>query len=339
MNIEELTNASGISGSEGYVKKIIREEIEKYTDQIYTDRMGNLIAVKNQDADSAHIALSAHMDEVGLYMKSIDSDGFLKFAPFGIDPRVLVSKTIYIGRNAVPGIIGVKPIHLQNPADRVNAFSLDSMFIDIGATSKEDAEKYVSIGDYAVFESSYREFGSSKIKAKALDDRVGCMAIIEILKKDLPCKITAVFCTQEEIGTRGSAAVASALNADLVINIEGTVCADTSGVDEKDHVTTQGMGPAISLMDTGSIYLRKVVKAAVKVASENGIPYQYRRSGAGGTDGKNYHQSTTGTPVLGISVPCRYIHSPVSVMDKGDYANLLRLAEACVKYFSKNGIN
>ena len=331
MLLKKLTEACGLPGFEDEVRNIIKEELTGYADSIKVDRMGNLIAVKNPEAKGPHIALSAHMDEVGLCVKYIDKNGGIKFASWGVDARLLPSMRVLVGHKKITGVIGMKPIHRQTEKDREKVVSIDKLSIDIGCDKKEETEKLVSIGDFVAFESKYTEFGENKIKAKALDDRVGCAAIIEILKSDLPYKLTGIFCTQEEVGLRGSAVASKSLNADLMINIEGTIGADLEGIPKNEHVTTQGAGPALSLMDRTSIYLREYVDEIVKVAEANNIPYQYRRTGMGGTDAGNYHTAGTGTPCIGLAVPCRYIHSPVSVMDKNDYENLIKLIGCYIK--------
>lgn len=334
MLLKKLTDACGLPGFEDEVRDIIKEELTGVVDSIRIDRMGNLIAVKNGSIDPSsgpHIAISAHMDEVGLCIRSIEKDGTLKFASWGVDQRLLPSMRLLVGPKKIPGVIGTKAIHLQKEAERKKVIEIDQMYVDIGCDKKEECEKLVQLGDFVAFDSEFIEFGEGKIKAKALDDRVGCAAIIEILKMDHPFKITGVFCTQEEVGLRGSAVAAKSLDCDIVLNLEGTICADLEGIPEHEHVTTQGAGPALSLMDQASIYLRHYIEGMVKVAEKHGIPYQYRRTGMGGTDAANFHTAKGGTPVIGMAVPCRYIHSPVSVMDKSDYENLIKLINCYIK--------
>ena len=330
MLIEKLTSACGLPGFEDEVREIIMAELEGVA-EMHVDNIGNLIAVKNPAAPGPHFALSAHMDEVGLCIRGIDKEGYLKFVSWGVDQRILPSMRVLVGNGKIPGVVGCKPIHLQKDGEQNKAYEIDAMYIDIGCDKKEEAEKLVGIGDFAAFDSAYTEFGENRIKAKALDDRVGCAAIIEILKTDLPFKVTGVFCVQEEIGLRGSAVASKSLQADIVINIEGTICADTEGVEKHLHITTQGAGPCISLMDRTSLYQKKYIESVVSVAEKNGIPYQYRRITTGGTDSGNFHTGRTGIPCIGISVPCRYIHSPVSVMHRHDYENLVKLIVCFIK--------
>jgi len=330
MLLEKLTAACGLPGFEDEVRELIKEELDGHVDSLTVDRIGNLIAFKKGAKDHPHIALSAHMDEVGLCVKGIDKDGTLKFASWGVDSRVLPSMHVLVGNDKISGVIGNKPIHLQKEAEQKTVYELDAMYIDIGCDTKEEAEKLVSKGDFVAFVSKYTEFGNNHIKAKALDDRVGCAAIIELMKSEQPYSITGVFCVQEEVGLRGSAVLSKSLNADLVINIEGTLCSDMEGIDEDKHVTKLGAGPCLSLLDTASVYLKKYLNAIVKVAQDEKIPYQYRRSGMGGTDAGSYHIGGEGIPCIGIAVPCRYIHSPVSVMHKSDFENLVKLLKAFI---------
>jgi len=324
MLIKKLTDALGLPGYEKEIRDVIKSELEGYVDSLATDRLGNLIAVKNGGAPGRHIALCAHMDEVGLCINAIDKDGYLKFDTWGVDARVLYSKPVLVGKDKIPGVIGAAPIHLLPPERRTEAVPADRLYIDIGAKNKEDAEKYVKLGDFASFASEYVEFGEYKIKAKALDDRVGCAAIIEALKSDCKNKVTGIFTTQEEVGLRGAAVAANRVDADLVIVIEGTVCADTAGEDER-RVTTQGLGPVVSFADRTSLYPKKYVESMIQCAKAGGIPYQVKRGAVGGTDAGRFHTAKGGTPCIGLAAPCRYIHSPVSVIDRRDYENLVKL--------------
>ena len=330
MLLEKLTTACGLPGFEDEVRDIIRAELDGHVDSIRTDRMGNLIAYKKGKKESPHIALSAHMDEVGLCITGIESDGTLKFASWGVDGRLLPSLHVQVGNEKIPGVVGSKPIHKQKESERKTVYEMDSMYIDIGCETAEEAEKLVNKGDFVAFVSDFIEFGENQIKAKALDDRVGCAAIIEILKTDLPLSITGIFCVQEEVGLRGSAMLSKSLNADLLINLEGTICADMEGIDEDKRVTILGAGPCLSLLDRASVYQKKYVEAVAHVAEKEKIPYQYRQSGMGATDSGSYHTGGVGIPCIGLAVPCRYIHSPVSVMHRSDFENLIRLVKAFI---------
>lgn len=334
MLIKKLTDACGLPGNEREVRELIKQEIEGHVDSITVDRMGNLIAEKNKNAKGKHIALSAHMDEVGMVIRRVDESGLLKFGVFALDPRILPSKVVLIGKDKVKGVIGTKPVHMTRPDEREKAVELDALYIDIGASSKEEAEKVVSPGDFVAFDSEFVEFGDNKIKAKALDDRCGCNVIIEALKSNVKTPVTAIFAAQEEVGLRGSMAAANRVFADMVINLEGTVSADMPSTDEHMKVTTIGAGPALSIFDNTSVYLKEYLNKMIAVAEENHIPWQYRRTGASGTDAGSYHLAHGGTPVMGVATPCRYLHSPVSVIDKRDLENTIKLIQ---KFIEKYG--
>ncbi|NMA96266.1 MAG: M42 family metallopeptidase [Clostridiales bacterium] len=331
--LKRLTEANGVSGNEGEVREIIKHEISSLVDDIYIDGIGNLIGYKKGNGnDPKKIMLCAHMDEVGFIISHISDNGMLKFkAVGGIDPRILVSKRVLIGKDEVPGVLGIKAIHLQEPSERTNAVKIDQMYIDIGAKSKEDAKKVVNLGDYGIFDSSLVEFGEGKIKAKALDDRVGCLAIIEALKEEYDHDIYACFTVQEEVGLRGAGVAAFHVKPDIAMIIEGTTCSDVAGVDKHLYTTTMGEGPAVTIRDGSSISDRGLVKLLRDIAEEKGIRYQLKKGTTGGNDAGAIHVSREGIATCVVSVPCRYIHSPSSVMDINDFKGTIELVKEFVK--------
>ncbi len=335
MLLEKLTLANGVSNYEDEVRNIIKEEIKDYVDELKIDRMGNIIAIKNKNATGKHIGLSAHMDEVGLVVHSVDEEGLIKFHSLGIDAKVLASKVVSIGEKKVKGVIGGKPIHLQEADERNNTIQVKQLYIDIGATSKAEALKHVEIGDFVVLDSDLENLGEHKLKGKAFDDRVGCEVIIDVLKSDVKHKITACFVVQEELGIRGSRVASNQIDVDFMLNLEGTISADTFVEEGKNPVTTLGEGPALSLKDKRSIYLKEPRDFVISVAEKYNIPYQFRKSEMGGTDAFNYHTANGGTPTVNISVPCRYIHSPVSVADKRDIENYKQLVFKVIEEYNE----
>src|SRR5690554_1041946 len=203
--LKRLTEARGVTGNENEVRDIVLELIAQTGAEAWVDRMGNVIAEKKGRKGGKKVMLAAHMDEVGFIVSHISDNGMLKFKPVGgIDQRILLSKRVLIGKNAVPGVIGVKAIHLQEPNERNNVIKQIQMYIDIGAKSRDEAEKLVKIGDYASFDSRFVEFGDNKVKAKALDDRAGCSILLELLKETYDFDLIACFTVQEEIGLRGA---------------------------------------------------------------------------------------------------------------------------------------
>lgn len=321
--LKEYTDAFGVSGCEGEIRDIIRKKVDGLGD-IAIDTMGNLIVHKK--AGSKKVMLAAHMDEVGFIVTKILDDGRIKFSVVGgIDKRILISKRVIFEESRMIGVIGSKPIHLQSSSERTTPVDVNNLFIDIGATTKSEAEQYVSQGEYAVFESDYVDMGNY-IKAKALDDRVGCAVVTECLKDVEGLDLYGAFTVQEEIGLRGAGCAAYRIEPEVAIVIEGTTCADIAE-DEKDFVTTPGMGPAVSLMDRSSFANRKLLKLIAEEAKKAGISYQYRRADVGGNDAGRIHRAKEGCLTVTISVPTRYIHSPISMINKKDYKDTVELVK------------
>lgn len=336
MLLKLLTEASGVSGNEKEVRDLIIDEIKDYVDSVKIDRLGNIIAYKKGQDSIRRLMVTAHMDEVGLLIKDIDSSGLLKFMPVGgIDKRILVSKSVYVGKNKVYGVIGAKPIHLQKREEWTNALNIDDLYIDIGATSKEDAEKYVNIGDYVSFQSEYVEFGDNLVKAKALDNRVGCSLLIDLIKKTEDISFYAVFTVMEEVGLVGAGPAAYEVDPDIAIVLEGTLCYELPKIDTHLMPTQIGKGPAISLADRTTVYNPRFRDKIKQIAEHYKIPYQYRKTAMGGNDSGKIHTTKTGATTTCISVPCRYIHSPNSVMSMEDYRNTFKLLSAILTEHGK----
>jgi len=318
MELRQLTALAGVSGNEKEVRDAITKELDSMGVPYETDVLGNVIAKKG--GSGPKVLVDAHMDEVGLMIVFIEKNGFLRFAPIGVPPAVLVSKRVYIGKDRVPGVIGAKAIHLQQPKERESVIPVDQLFIDIGAKSAEEAGKKVKVGDYAVFDTEFEELSPGVYKAKALDDRVGCMILLEALKEDWAgIELYGVFAAQEEVGTRGARVAAYRVAPDMGIALEGTVCADIPLAEKEAYATRLGGGAVISVMDRGSIPSRAMVDQLVKLAKENNIKFQFREATSGGNDAGAIQAARAGCPVASISVPCRYIHTPFAVMHKGDF--------------------
>lgn len=336
MLLKQLTEASGVSGNEKEVRDMIIKELEDYVDEIKTDGIGNLIVYKKGKKNSNTIMVTAHMDEVGLMIKNINELGLLEFIPVGgIDKRILVSKAVMVGPDKIPGVIGAKPIHLQKRTEWTNALELNELYIDIGASSKEDAESMVDIGDYVIFYSPYTEFGNNLVKAKALDNRVGCSILIDLLKNTKDVSFYGVFTVMEEVGLVGAGPAAYEVDPDYTIVLEGTLCYDIPKLESHLVPTYLGKGPAISLIDRTTIYNPKFRNNVKDIAERNNIPYQYRKTSMGGNDSGKIHTSKSGSLTTTISVPCRNIHSPTSVMSLEDYKNTYKLAKAILLELDK----
>ncbi|NLV76634.1 MAG: M42 family metallopeptidase [Tissierellia bacterium] len=336
MLLKKLTEASGVSGNEKEVRNIILDEIQDFVDDIKVDRLGNIIAYKKGKDNPKKLMITAHMDEVGLMITDIDDMGLLKFTTVGgIDKRILVSKPVLIGDNKVLGVIGAKPIHLQKREEWQNALEIEQLYIDIGVNNKTEGEKLVSIGDYVIFNSQYVEFGDKLVKAKALDNRVGCSLLIELIKEIEDIGFYGVFTVMEEVGLVGAGPVAYTVEPDLSIILEGTLCYDIPKLDSHLIPTHLNKGPAISLMDRTTLFDMEFRKRITKIAEENHIPYQYRKSSMGGNDSGKIHTTKEGSVTATISVPCRNIHSPTSVMSKQDYENTYKLLKTILLEYEK----
>lgn len=339
MLLKQLCEAFGVSGSEQEVRDVLTEGLKNHISDWQRDKLGNLIAVQNREAPGPRVMLAAHMDEVGLMICGFERNGLVRFRPVGgVDARVLVSKPVVIGPKRVPGVIGAKAIHLQRPEERSQPLPIEQLAIDIGCSSKEEAEKLVNLGDYVTFDTLYEEIGEGMIKAKALDDRVGCAVLAEVMKEKFSLPVYGAFTVQEEIGTRGAGVAAFAIEPDVAIAIEGTVCNDIGDNPEHEYTTSLGQGVVINFMDGGLIAHKKLFALAVATAEAQGIPYQFRRSTSGGNDAGKISLTGCGCPALAVAVPTRYIHSPVSMVKKSDIDCAIKFVTALVDAIEKGGL-
>ncbi|NLI93986.1 MAG: M42 family metallopeptidase [Peptococcaceae bacterium] len=325
MLLKELCELNGVSGNEKKIREFILTQIQEKVDTFQVDKIGNIVAEqKPASPNLPKVLLCAHMDEVGLFITEITADGYLKFQPVGgIDPQILISKPIAIGN--IQGIIGTKAIHLQKKEERKQILNIEDLYIDIGANTKEEAEKEVKIGDYAAFIGTCDTIGKEYVKAKALDDRAGCALILETLADRYPCHLLAAFTVQEEVGLRGSKVISNYLQPDLAIVVEATRAADVQECDEEDWNVTLGKGPACSLMDSSTIYPPELIRKVSDLARISNIPLQFRKSTAASNDAGNIHKAGSGVPTITLSIPCRNIHSMSSMICKTDYENCLTL--------------
>ena len=323
-----LSSLFGASGSEGDVRQAVLNEIRDYCTRIQVDRLGNIIAYKRGSVEAPFtMMLSAHMDEVALMVTAIDDDGYLKFDTVGgIDPRILPGKHVVIGRRKLHGVIGALAPHLAE--DKEKAPKVEDLCIDIGARDKADAEEHATVGDMVGFDTGYQEFGEGLVRAKALDDRAGCYMLIEILKQDLPFDMYFTFTVMEEIGCVGAAAAAYEVRPQYALILEGTTAGDIHTEKDQTSVCRLNGGPVLSFMDNAAIYDRDFYRMALDVARGAGIPVQIKEAVAGGNESGAVQQALGGCKVLAISVPCRYIHSPVSVASLEDIENGIRLTQA-----------
>ncbi len=322
--LEKLCKASGVSGDEDNVRQIIIDEIKPYVTDYKIDSIGNLIvSKKGKDRANTKLLLSAHMDEVGFIINNITDEGFLKFSTVGgIEKSVLCGKNVEVGKNKINGVIGAKPIHLLKPDEKDKAIDIENLYIDIGASSKEEAEKYVNLGDYTCFVPTF-ELNETSLKSKAIDDRIGCLILIEMIKSDLPFDMTFSFVVQEEVGLRGSTVAAYSVNPDSAIVVEATTAADIPGSENK--VCSLGQGAVVSFMDRGTIYDKEYFSLALNLAKSQNIKAQVKKAVAGGNDSAAIQRSQNGVRTLALSLPCRYIHSEMAIAFKDDIEALKEL--------------
>lgn len=333
MLLKELVEADGVSGNEKVVREVLIKAIEARVDEYRIDALGNLIAVKygrgvRQIGASGRVMVAAHMDEVGLMVTRVERDGNVRFDPVGgIDPRVVPAKVVRIGEAKVPGVIGVKPVHLSDQQERGRVLKFDQLAIDTGM-SGDEAGKAIKPGMYVAFATAFGpldEQGLRTVKGKAFDDRAGCAVLVELLEERYPFDLFAAFTVQEEVGLRGARVAGYAVEPDIAFALEGTVCDDGPKDRDISPTTRLGAGPALTLMDRSVVCDRRLVKMMVAAAEEAGVPYQFKQPGVGGTDAGAIHMQKGGIPSAVLAVPARYIHSPVSVISLDDLDNAVRV--------------
>ncbi|HIW94210.1 MAG TPA: M42 family metallopeptidase [Candidatus Flavonifractor merdipullorum] len=325
--VKELCALPGVSSFEEEVRAFLMDRAAPFADDMRVDAMGNLIVFKKGKKSTGNkLMLCAHMDEVGLIIRSITEEGYLKFdAIGGINRRVLLGKQVEVGPNKVKGVIGLKAYHLVSREEEKVVPKLETFYIDIGAKNKAKAEKLVSVGDCGVFVSDCVEFGAGMLKAKALDDRIGCAVMLKLLEEELPLDCTFVFTVQEEVGTRGAFGAAFSVTPELALILETTTAADLPGVEGHQKVCAPGKGPVIPFMDNGSIADRGLFELLRDTAEAHGIPWQTKHYIAGGNDASAVQRSKAGVRTVTLSAAVRYLHAPASVASIQDMEHILQL--------------
>lgn len=326
----ELAALNGTSGDEKEIRDCIISRLpENVTYRV--DKLGNLIVDKTGvNEPDKKLMLAAHMDEVGFMVTHIDESGELCFSAVGgVLPAVVFGRQLRF-KNGVCGAVAGKPLHLLKGDEEDSQPKISSLRIDIGAESKEEAEKLVSVGDCAYFIGEQGDFGDGFMTGKALDDRVGCAIMLRLINSELPYDCTFVFTVQEEIGTRGAKTAAYSVNPDLAIVIETTTACDISGTEGEKRVCELGKGPVVSYMDKGTIYDRGLYRLGFETAEREGIPCQTKSAVAGGNDSSAIHTSADGVRTMAVSVPCRYLHSPHCVIKESDLKDTEKLVRAVI---------
>ncbi|MDO5835698.1 MAG: M42 family metallopeptidase [Methanobacterium sp.] len=330
--LEKLSNAYGVSGFEDDVRNLMMEELKGHVDDLDVDNMGNLIATKNGKPNGKKVMLAAHMDEIGLIVRYIDKDGFIKFSKLGgINDQMLLNQEVYIHSNGekILGVIGSKPPHRMKAAEKKKPVQYENMFIDIGAKDKEDAQEMVNVGDPITIKQKFAELKNDLVTGNAMDNRVGCAILLEVMKRARSnATIYGVGTVQEEVGLKGARTAAYRINPDMALALDVTISGDHPGMKEEDAPAKAGEGPCIILTDAsgrGIITHPQVKELLIQVADEEEIPYQLEVSEGGTTDATAIHLTREGIPTGVISPPSRYIHTPVSVVNINDVENAVKL--------------
>lgn len=336
--LKQLTEVNGVSGDEKAVRLLLRDLIKDHVDDYWADAVGNLIALKKGTGESdLRVMVDAHMDEIGLVVKSDGSDGTLEFDKLGgIDNRTLSGKVVHIGKDKIPGVIGLKPVHQSSIRER-SAVPSD-LRIDIGTNKKEEINGKVKIGDHVAFVSSYTELGPTAI-GKAFDDRAGCAAIVELLRGErYPFDLYATFTVQEETGMAGALVASYRVKPDVAVVLECTPAYDLPNEKDVSANTKLGAGPCIYVMDNRTMHDPRLVKHVMESAEKHHIPFQIRQPGGGGTNAGKIQQAHIAVPVVTVGLPGRHAHTPNGMISLDDYKNYVKLADAALRELTRDTI-
>ena len=333
--LKTLSEARGPSGFEDEVREMVIKEMEPYVDEVVVDRWGNVIGVRKGSSDYRAM-VAAHMDEIGLVVDYIDKDGFLRIRPIGGWSEVtLAGQRVWVrtvdGR-WVRGVVGVTPPHVTPSGKEREAPEIKDMYVDVGARSREEVERMgIAVGSVAVLDREFAVLNGGVVTGKAFDDRVGVAVMLYALRRleEVPVTLYAVATVQEEVGLRGAQIAAERINPHYAVALDTTIAADVPGVEERQHVTKMERGVAIKVLDGGRGGLFIAHPALrdhiVDIAREVGIPYQLEVLYGGTTDAMAIAFRREGVPAVAISIPTRYVHSPVELLDVRDAVNAATL--------------
>lgn len=330
--LKTLSEAPGVPGREEAIRDIIAKELEGVVDSLATDTMGNLIAHKASKKKRAkRVMLSAHMDEIGFYVRFIDDAGFLRVQPVGgFDTRNLFARQVTVHATSGERLVGVmnpatKPIHISNPEERKKVPEMAEFAIDLGLSGDSVREK-VRLGDMVTLRQTFEDLGEI-VTGKALDDRVNCFVLIETLKalKKPAHDVYAVFSVQEEVGLRGALTAAYSLEPDIGIALDTTLAVDIPGTPAEQRVTKMGDGVALKVMDSSAISTRWLLDEFIALADKHAVPYQLELLPLGGTDAGAMQRSRGGVASLTLSIPSRYVHTVTEMVAKSDVEGSLAL--------------
>ncbi len=339
--LSAFSNAHGVSGYEDDVAALLRREMEPLVDEVTIDKMGNVVGIRAGDGPA--VMLAAHMDEIGLMVSHIDDNGFLRFVPVGgwFDQTILGQRVLISTRDGkrIPGVVGSKPPHLMDAEDRKKMIKIKDMFVDCGATGLDSATSLgVEVGSPITVDRELLPLGDGLVTGKALDNRAGCVMMLAALrilrKKKVRATIQAVGTVQEEVGLKGARTSAYGLTPDVAIATDVTIPGDHPGVTTNDSHVVVGKGPVITIIDAagrGVIAPRPVVRWLRETADKAALPYQLEVGNGGNTDATAISISKTGVPCTVVSVPTRYVHSPVEVLSLRDLEQSAALIAAAIQ--------
>jgi endoglucanase len=313
-----LSEESGPSGNEERIRSIIKKQIADYVDTITTDPMGNLIAKVGESND---IVIMAHMDEVGMMVTKIEEDGAIRFQSIGgISPSALPSKRVRFHKNSIKGVVSAQPIHFTRNKNEDKKYLCSDLLIQIGTNTRSETEKYISIGDAAVFDSSFEVLVDEKrsFLGKALDNRLGCFLLIRAIQNSLFNDCTFVFTVQEENGLRGAHALLLKHSFQFGIALDTTTANDLPGVVGAEQVCHRFGGGVVSFIDGATVYDRDMVMKIFEEAKRKKIPLQTKTKKAGGNEASALQKCGLGCKAVSLSVPCRYIHGAVGLVSEKD---------------------
>lgn len=345
--LKELTDANGIPGNEREPRDVMRKYIEPFADEVTQDHLGSLIAKKVGLAEEPKIMIAGHLDEIGFMVTSIDDKGFVRFQTVGgwWEQVMLAQRVTIMTRNGnVQGVIGSKPPHILSPEARKKIVDKKDMFIDIGASSKEEAAEFgVRPGDGIVPVCEFTVMKNEKmLMAKAWDNRIGCAIAIEVLRQlkgvDHPNTVYGVGTVQEEVGLRGARTSAHLIQPDIGFGVDVGIAGDTPGVTEKEALAKMGDGPQIIMYDSSMISHKGLRDFVTDTADEAGIPYQFDYVAGGGTDSGAIHLTANGVPSLSITIATRYIHTHAAILHRDDFDNAVKLIVEVIKKLDKDTV-
>ncbi|MFJ7727172.1 M42 family metallopeptidase [Neobacillus sp. NPDC097160] len=346
--LKELTDARGIPGNEREVREVMKKYIEPFADEMTTDGLGSLIAKKIGKAGGPKIMVAGHLDEVGFMITQIDDKGFLRFQPVGgWWGQVMLAQrvTIVTRKGDVTGIIGSKPPHVLSAEARKKPVEIKDMFIDIGASSREEASEWgVRPGDMVVPYFEFTVMNNEKmLLAKAWDNRIGCAIAIDVLKllKDVehPNEVYGVGAVQEEVGLRGAKTATYKIQPDIGFAVDVGIAGDTPGISEKEALSKMGKGPQVVVYDASMVAHKGLRDLVTDTADELNIPYQFESIPGGGTDAGSIHLTHNGVPALAITIATRYIHSHAAMLHRDDYENAVKLIVEVIKRLDRETVD